>query len=169
MEKLTEICLVLGSNLSNRKQNLETAILELTKQLELQNVKRSDFLENKALLKPDSPPEWNKDYLNIAIAGKLSLEKFDPEAILKIIHQIEEDLGRKRNGKNWQPREIDIDIACLSNHVIEDEQLTIPHQDLLDRDFFLTPMQQIIPDWQYPVQNSYFKLTIAEIIEKNSK
>lgn len=169
MKKLTEICLVLGSNLGNRKQNLETAILELTKQLELQNVKRSDFLENKALLKPNSPEDWNKDYLNIAIAGKVNLEKFNPEVILKIIHQIEEDLGRKRNGKNWQPREIDIDIACLSNHIIENDQLIIPHQDLLNRDFFLTPMRQVVPDWQYPIQNNYFKLTIAEIIEKKSK
>lgn len=168
MTKLTEICLVLGSNLGDRKQNIETAILQLTNHLQLKNVRKSDYLENKALLKPNSPPQWNKDYLNIAIAGMVNLESFDAKKILQIIHIIEEDLGRQRQGKNWQPREIDIDIACISDHIIEDEELTIPHQDLLNRDFFLAPMSQVIPSWQYPIQNDFHDLTAKEIIAKNS-
>ncbi len=166
MTKLTEICLVLGSNLGDRKQNIETAIAKLTKQLQLKDVKKSDYLEHPALRKPKSPPEWNKDYLNIAIKGQVDLKNFSTSKILQIIHYIEEGLGRKRSGKNWQPREIDIDIACLSDHVIDNEQLTIPHQDLLNRDFFLKPMLQVIPNWQYPIADQYFGLTIAEIIKK---
>lgn len=143
----------LGSNLGDRKNNINLAVENLVAQLELKNIKYSDFLENKALLKENAPKEWDIDFLNLAFSADIDLMKFAPEKILEIIKSIEKEIGRKTiEGLAWAPREIDIDILAIENLVINlGEKLTIPHKSLLERDFFVTTFAEIEPDWIYPV------------------
>ncbi len=140
---MTRIAFILGSNLGDRKSNLNNAIKSLGENLGLKQTKISSFLENKALLKPDAPKEWDKDFLNIAISGDIDLEKYPPQETLTIIHKIEEDLGRERDGLSWAPRTIDIDIAFIEDLIYDQDGLTIPHKELKNRDFFLTPLKEI--------------------------
>ena len=140
---MKRIAFVLGSNLGDRKSTLDQAIEFLEENLELKQIKKSNLLENKALLKPNAPKEWDRDFLNIAISGDIDLEKFPPLKALKIIHEIEAKLGRKRDGSCWAPRTIDIDIAFIEGLVFDEGGLQIPHKEMKNRDFFMIPLLEI--------------------------
>ncbi len=140
------IIFCLGSNLGDRQLYLNQATKSLEAKLELTNLKQSSALENKALLLPNSPPDWNIDFLNIAVSADINLEKFQPLEILKITQQIEIDLGKTNRGK-WAPREIDIDIVLIENLKIDNgDLLQIPHKQLFQRDFFLKTITEIEPE-----------------------
>lgn len=139
----------LGSNLGDRNFYLNEAVKELEKKLLLTNPKRSKIFKNPALLLPDSPKSWNREFFNIAFSADIDLEKFSPQKILEIVKEIEKKLGRKLR-KKWAPREIDIDILAIENLEIKiGKKLTIPHYDLLNRDFFFKTISEIEPDWKF--------------------
>lgn len=143
---MSQLVLGLGSNLGHRKKYLENAISQLQEKLLLKDVKKSKIIENKALLLPNSPASWDIDFLNIVIAAEIDLEQFLPEDILKIIKQIEQDLGRKQSPR-WAPREIDIDILAIDNLQIKiTDKLTIPHKDLFNREFFIDGFAEVAGD-----------------------
>ncbi len=136
----------IGSNLGNRKAFIKLAIDMLRQRLLLNNIKKSSMIENPAMLLPDSPKEWDKDFMNIVICADIDLTKFSPIDILKIIKNIEIDLGREVKHK-WAPREIDIDILAIDDMKIDfDEKLTIPHKGLFQRDFFINGFKEIAPE-----------------------
>src|SRR3989338_4556702 len=136
----------LGSNLGNRKLNINKAHLLLEENLELKNIKTSKIFENKALLKPNSPKEWNIDFFNIALSADINLTTFSPQKILEIIKNIEKEIGRQER-EAWAPREIDIDILAIADLIINlDEKLQIPHKSLVERNFFLKTFAEIEPN-----------------------
>ncbi len=142
-KKVRRIIFGLGSNLGDREFFLDEAVRELESRLLLSNVKRSNIFRNPALLLPNSPPEWSREFLNIAVSGDVDLEIFLPEKILKIVKEIEIKLGRKIS-ERWAPREIDIDILAIENLQIQiGDILTIPHRGLFNRDFFLVTVTEI--------------------------
>ena len=67
-----------------------------------------------------------------------------PGALLRIILQIEEQMGRVRVRK-WGQRLIDIDILFYGNSVIAEEDLVIPHPGIAERRFVLEPLVEIAP------------------------
>jgi 2-amino-4-hydroxy-6-hydroxymethyldihydropteridine diphosphokinase len=141
-----KIIFCLGSNIGDRNFYLQEAVKDLHIKLELENLKQSAILENKALLMPNSPEEWDIDFYNIAVSANINLNKFPPLEILKITQQIEIDLGKTYRGK-WAPREIDIDIVIIDGlKVDQGEILQIPHPQLFNRDFFLKTIAEIEPD-----------------------
>jgi|TARA_B110000259_G_scaffold49330_1_gene57750 2-amino-4-hydroxy-6-hydroxymethyldihydropteridine diphosphokinase len=140
---LKKIIFCLGSNIGNKKQNLDLAEKYLTKDLKLSNLKKSTILQNKAMTLPESPAEWDIDFLNIAIGADINILEFPPLKILEICKNIEKKIGRK-DGEKWSPREIDIDIAKIENLKIHiDNKLTIPHPGIYDRDFFIKTISEI--------------------------
>jgi 2-amino-4-hydroxy-6-hydroxymethyldihydropteridine diphosphokinase len=143
---MKKIIFCLGSNIGDRNFYLQEAIKALQIKLGLVDLKQSSILENKALLLPNSPKEWDINFYNIAVSAHINLNKFPPLEILKIIKKIEIDLGRKDRGK-WAPREIDIDIAVIDDLKIDQgETLQIPHLQLFKRDFFLKTIEEIEPE-----------------------
>jgi 2-amino-4-hydroxy-6-hydroxymethyldihydropteridine diphosphokinase len=137
------IIFCLGSNLGDKQKNLNLAEINLIQELKLTNLKKSSILQNKAMMLPDSPKEWDIDFLNIAISADIDLLKFSPLKILEICKNIEKKLGRQDRGK-WAPREIDIDIAKIDDLKIDiDHKLTIPHPGIYDRDFFIKTISEI--------------------------
>lgn len=144
--KNKKIIFGLGSNIDNRQSFLNEAVSNLTQELNLKNLKRSQIFKNPAMLLPDSPKEWDSEFLNIAISADIDLEKFPPEKILEIVKKIEIEVGRKNRGK-WAPREIDIDILAIDNLYFDlGDKLTIPHKGLFERDFFLKTVEEIEGD-----------------------
>lgn len=144
---MKKIIFGLGSNLGNKKSYLEKAVVELENRLSLKNLKQSQILKNPALLLPNSPPDWDQEFFNIALSADIDLKKNSPEKILEIVKKIEVDLGRKERDK-WAPREIDIDILVIENLVVHlGEKLIIPHPELQNRNFFLQTIKEIEPDW----------------------
>lgn len=153
----------LGSNLGDKKHNLNIAIEKLEKKLELQQLKISEIFQNKALLKPNSPKDWDLDFFNIAVSANIDINKYNAEEILKIIKIIESEMGRNHQ-QIWAPRQIDIDILAISDLVINIEnKLKIPHQELLNRDFFLKTFSEIEPDWTFPRDGKYKNVKIFKI------
>lgn len=141
----------LGSNLGQKEDNLDSACDELVSLLNLSSIKRSKIFKNPALLLPNSPPEWNLEFFNIAVSANIDCAIFSPLEILGVIKNIEKKLGRI-NRPRWSPREIDIDILALGLDEIKFDQspvnphLIIPHSGLFERDFFLETFKEIEPD-----------------------
>jgi 2-amino-4-hydroxy-6-hydroxymethyldihydropteridine diphosphokinase len=144
-----DVILGLGSNYGDRRAHLLFALLRLTQVLG--EVLPSRVYESKAVLPPDAPPEWDLPYLNMAVGGYTHLS---PAELLAEIKLIERDLGRQVRGF-WGPREIDIDILAYGQVVMETPELTIPHPELLKRDFALLPLVDIDSEWRYPAEGTY--------------
>ena len=142
------IFFALGSNLGDRKDNIDKAISMLEQKLQIEIITISDIFVNNALLLEGSPPEWNLEFYNIVIKARINLDRFSPLEIITIIKKIENNLDRV-NISRWSPRTIDIDILIIENiKIMQGEILTIPHKELHNRDFFLIPLNQIDKNWQ---------------------
>lgn len=148
----------LGSNMEDRLAMLGAAVARLG--TFIGNMTHSSIYECRALLPEDAPPEWDCSYLNMAVAGECGLPARE---ILKRIKQVEADLGRTPR-RRWAPREIDIDILAMDKQVIEEDDLWVPHRELLSRDFALVPLAELAPDWRYPRAGEYHGRTAAEIV-----
>lgn len=79
--------------------------------------------------------------------------------MFKFIKSVEQQVGRKVTTK-WGPREIDLDILFFNDNVYSDDEIAIPHKDLLNRDFVLVPLSEIAPELIHPLINK----KISEII-----
>lgn len=157
------IVLGIGTNLGDRLHNLRFALQKL-KTLALNVEAVSPIYISDALLPENAPDNWNKEYLNIAVRCKTTL---DPLSLLAAIQNIEFSCGREKEHAYWSPRVIDIDILSWDNEIISNEKLHIPHAHLLDRPFALWPLADVTPFWVYPGDDSSAKgLTAAQLVEK---
>lgn len=160
------VVLGMGSNLGDRASYLRRALRLITQEPALlHHVRVSRVYETEALLTPGSPDDWNKPYLNIAIAGETGLE---PETLLRELKSIEARLGRK-NRKRWAPREIDLDILVWDSLTLKtntSQVLEIPHPALLERDFALLPLSELAPEWKYPVTGPFYQKTAQELASR---
>ncbi len=73
-----------------------------------------------------------------------------PKALLRILQNIELDLGRRRVVP-WGQRKIDLDILLFKDVLLNSPELTIPHRYLALRDFFLVPLLEIHPNVVHPL------------------
>jgi len=85
-----------------------------------------------------------------------------PQQVLKQVLEIETKLGRKRSGKEYSSRIIDIDILFYNEKQVEENNLVIPHPLLHKRNFVLQPLAEIAPDLVHPV----FQTTISELLSQ---
>ena len=130
----------LGSNVGERDAMLSAAVGELGRLLG--NIRESKRIETPALLLPNSPPEWDIPFLNMAVAGDCVLA---PQALLIELKAIEQKLGRQDRGR-WAPREIDLDILAIDDLEIHEVNLIVPHPELLSRYFALAPLVDVAPE-----------------------
>ena len=139
-----------GGNLGDRLANLQKAKEYLGK--ETGNiVTSSSIYETEAWGNNDQPDFYNQVHI---INTKLSAEQM-MEKILKI----EEQMGRVRAAKNAS-RIIDIDILFFNDDVINKKDLVIPHPEISNRRFVLTPLNELSPELVHPVLNK----TINELL-----
>lgn len=139
------VFLSLGANLGDRKSTLRKAI-EL---LPLENKKISPLFETPALLPSRRDDEnapalldsWNIPFLNLVVEGTIDLPA--PQ-LLAVLKGIESELGRVP-APRWAPRLIDIDILLYGNQSFVQENLRIPHPEMLQRAFVLDPLSHLAP------------------------
>lgn len=79
--------------------------------------------------------------------------------MFEFLKSVEKQVGRKVTTK-WGPREIDLDILFYNDLIFSDDEITVPHKDLLNRDFVLVPLSEIAPELIHPLMNK----KISEII-----
>lgn len=135
------VMLALGSNLGERHHNLDQA-LDLLDSDVLSAMRKSERYESAPMYNEDQPP-----FLNMAVMGSTVLP---PKALLTNLKTIEIDLGRNPNAQRYGPRLIDLDIIYYSDHILEQEDLTIPHPLRLERPFVLRPLLDLDPHWRDP-------------------
>jgi 2-amino-4-hydroxy-6-hydroxymethyldihydropteridine diphosphokinase len=144
--------LSLGSNVGNRAYNIIFA-LSILQSSSFVNIKKiSSFYATS----PIGPQQRN--FYNIAVKAETSL---NPQSLLSLVKQIEEIMGRKKT-LCWGPRIIDIDILFFNDFVIENDNLTIPHKEILNRLFVLIPLNEISKNLIYPVLNKKINYILSE-------
>ena len=75
----------------------------------------------------------------------------DPEAMLRHLQCIEHRFGRRRMGRRWRARVLDLDIVLWNGGAYAVPDLTIPHPAFRERAFVLAPVTQIAGDWRDPI------------------
>jgi len=70
--------------------------------------------------------------------------------LFEFLKQTEIKLGRQTEIE-WGPREIDLDILFFNDLIYSDENITIPHSGIMERDFVLIPLSEIEPELIHPV------------------
>ena len=133
--------LLTGSNMHNPSVQLKTAVRLIQKEIGV--VMRKSAVYTTAAWGTTTQP----DFLNqvLIVQSKLS-----PETMMETILGIEKKMGRIRTVKN-APRIIDIDILFYNKDIIKTNSLTIPHPFLQERNFVLTPLNELSPQFVHPV------------------
>lgn len=144
---MKKIVLSFGSNLGNRIKNIEKAII-LLKRFNVRPEKFSSFYLTKPIGFPFQP-----SFIN---AVGLFHTNFSPYELLELIRKIERNFYRSRFFKD-APRFLDIDILFYNSQIIDDENLKIPHPRILERNFVLIPLLEIIPDFYHPLAKKTLK------------
>ncbi|MDR0532439.1 MAG: 2-amino-4-hydroxy-6-hydroxymethyldihydropteridine diphosphokinase [Verrucomicrobiales bacterium] len=137
------IGVALGSNLGNRRKQLDDAVDFL------QTLSPCLLLSSYYVSQPvDCPP--GSDYFYNAVAqieykGDLLnlLDSFQK-------YEIEQGRGLKSARELNAPRPIDLDILYADDQRMAEERLTLPHERMTERLFVLEPLAEIRPDWQQP-------------------
>ena len=131
--------IALGSNLGNRELNIDSAIAELAKIVEITHLSTNHETD------PVGGPEQPK-YLNAILIAETQL---DPHELLISMLEIENKLGRKRE-IHWGPRTIDLDLIVVGDEVVVSDVLVLPHPRAHERKFVLEPWLEIDPTAQIP-------------------
>lgn len=138
---MSKIYLSIGSNKGNRYSQIKEALKLI----------REDLGEIISISKIYETKSWgfeSEKFLNLCIAIKSELS---PDKLLFSINSIEKKIGRKRDSKKVNAREIDIDIIFYSNKIVNQEELIIPHPRLELRNFVLVPLSEIASDFVHPI------------------
>lgn len=132
--KSGEALLSIGSNMGDKKENIEQAIRLLSSNQEIEVLKVAGLYETEPVGYED------QDYFyNTCVLIKTTLE---PEELLDATQKIENDLHRKRTIR-WGPRTLDIDIILYGDIMMDTKRLTIPHPRYEERAFVLIPMMDL--------------------------
>lgn len=150
---MNKVYLLLGSNMGNSKEQLLLAQKNI-KKLIGKIVRLSSLYQTAAWGNTNQP-----DFLNQVIIVKTRLSA--KETITTIL-SIEKEMGRIRTIKN-APRVIDIDILFYNKDIINDKDLRVPHPEIQNRNFVLSPLNELSPNMKHPVLNKtiHYLLTIC--------
>ena len=131
--------IALGSNLGDRELNIDSAVAEIAKIIEVTHLSTNH--ETDPVGGPDQPK-----YLNAVLIGESLLT---PEELLKALLAIESRLGRVRE-IHWGPRTIDLDLIIVDDEKIHSPDLVLPHPRAHERRFVLEPWAEIDPEAVLP-------------------
>lgn len=136
------VCLSLGSNMGERHKYIEDGIKTIESDPLCKDIRVSDLIRSTPY------GETNQDeFINGALIMKTL---YQPMELLDFLHEIEKAAGRERL-IHWGPRTLDLDILLYDDLILHTDRLSIPHLDMINRDFVLQPLTQIAPYRIHPV------------------
>lgn len=147
---MNEVYLLTGGNIGERQSYLELAKQAIESKCGTITA-LSSLYETAAWGLEDQSP-----FLNQVLKIQTGLSARE---LLTTILGIEKDLGRRRLEK-YGPRIIDIDILFFNDDIIEFPDLIVPHPQMQNRRFVLTPLNEIAPVKIHPVLHK----TVAELL-----
>jgi len=131
------ICyLGLGTNLGNRRRNMQLAVKNINLLKDTCILKKSRTITTLAV----GGPARQRDYLNAVLKIKTNLT---PKNLLNELKRIESVLGRTKSVR-FAPRVIDLDILLYADKIMQSKRLTIPHPRMFERDFVIEPLKEVI-------------------------
>lgn len=151
---MVTVYLGLGSNMGNRRENLDQALNFLSQRLRVEKV--SSVYDTETVGNTNQPR-----FLNLVCQASTGLE---PLTLLTLLKGIESKLGRLPHA-SYLPRPIDIDILFYGDRVIETPKLVIPHPRVTERAFVLVPLAEIAPGLVHPVNGKTVKELLKSITE----
>lgn len=145
---MIHLYLSLGSNMGDRRANIEAALAMLDEVFGTGHARLSEIIET---------PSWgfeSDDFLNCAVLYALPRKAGSAEAqaleVLDAVKAVERRLGREERveydaagGRIYHARPIDIDILFFGTHVIDHPRLKVPHPLMAERDFVMRPLREI--------------------------
>ena len=155
--QVKSIYLGIGSNLGNKKENIEKAKFKLI-QMNIKILQSSNYYESLSW-----PNTKNPKFLNIVIKVSTNLSPFK---LMKICKEIEISLGRKKSSIKNSPRECDIDIIDYKKRQINN-QIVLPHPRMHTRNFVLIPLFEINRDWIHPISKQHIKKLIFSLSNRD--
>ncbi len=140
--KWHRVFLGIGSNMGNKQANLELGIKALKTNECIRIKKVSSFIETEP---------YGYTQQDVFLNGAIEIETIlEPKELLRLVKEIEKDAGRTET-VHWGPRALDLDILFFDDIVMDEEDLTIPHREILLRDFVKIPLKEIAPDFVHPL------------------
>ncbi|MBR7086812.1 MAG: 2-amino-4-hydroxy-6-hydroxymethyldihydropteridine diphosphokinase [Prevotella sp.] len=158
------VYLGLGSNMGDRRQNIEKAVALIGKRVG-EVVRQSSLMETEP---------WGFASDNLFLNGVILCQtELSPREVLQATQKIERELGRRKKksplqlpqkgerevlmsysplstrrgvggeAPNYQDRPIDIDILLYDDLNIDEPDLKIPHPLMHERDFVMIPLREI--------------------------
>jgi 2-amino-4-hydroxy-6-hydroxymethyldihydropteridine diphosphokinase len=132
----------LGSNVGNRRANLQAAVEELW-------IRGVPVLASSSVYETEPVGEVldQREFLNACVRIETEL---DPESLLDTCKAVERALGRQPGGVRHGPRPIDVDVLLLEGVEYESDRLRLPHRECTTRRFVLVPLLELEPDLVVP-------------------
>lgn len=131
--------LSLGTNLGDKRKNIAEAIKNIGELV-------GDVVRQSALYETE-PWGFRSDnrFVNAAVCVDTQLS---PRRLLEVTQRIEREKGRtlKSDGGEYHDRIIDIDILLYGDLHIDEPDLKIPHPLMHERDFVMTPLNEIMEE-----------------------
>ena len=151
-EEINRVYISLGSNLGERKENLNKAIDLLNSRVG-KVTNQSNYINTKPVDMKNAD-----DFINACIEIQTS---YNPLELLSQLKKIEIELGRQSNskGKN-ESRTIDLDIIFFNQLIFNSEELKIPHPRYHLREFVLHPLSEL----NHKISDPCLKLTLKQLI-----
>ncbi len=131
------VYLGLGTNLGDRRLNLETAIRLLGERVGTV-VRTSSFHETEP---------WGFSSGNMFMNAAVCIDtQLSPRGLLEATQAIEREMGRtaKSVDGRYHDRIIDIDILLYDDLRMDEPDLKIPHPLMHERDFVMLPLGEIL-------------------------
>lgn len=139
---MNKVYLSLGSNKGDRYNILKNALCMISE--------RTGCIILKSGIYETEP--WGYESENYFFNQCILVETgLNPMNVLYEISDIERSNGRKRYGKKFTDRVLDIDMLYFNHDCIIIKNLIIPHPLLHKRKFVLIPLCEIAPDFVHPL------------------
>ncbi len=138
---MTRGYLGLGSNIGDRRANLQAAVTRLAAEAVRLLASSSVYETEPVGLVLDQP-----EFLNACVEIETA---HAPEQLLDACKSVERAVGRTA-GLRHGPRVIDVDVLLLGEIELRGARLTLPHPDLASRRFVLVPLLELDPELTLP-------------------
>ncbi len=155
--------IALGSNVRHMRHGAPRQVIEAALAALAEQDIRVECRSRVIASLPIGPSQ--REYAN---AAAVVSAPFDPPEMLTCLKAIEADFGRRRGGRRWGARVLDLDVILWDGGIWASPGLVVPHPAFRERDFVLRPAAQIAPDWRDPFTGLCVRHLVTRLTRKGT-